>query len=88
MKIGRLVEAALSSLGSGAVIRMVAPETRWAPWIVGLLLLAMFLPVHIGVWGRFPVWYHLAFLVPLGPLVPLGASLLRKRPFQRATSPV
>jgi hypothetical protein len=88
MKIGRLVEAALASLASGAVIRAIAPTGGWAPWIVGLLLLAMFLPVHIGLWTRFPVWYHLAFLVPLAPLVPLGASLLRKRPFQPATSPV
>ena len=88
MKVGRLVEAAVASLATGAVIRTIAPTSRWAPWIAGLLLLAIFLPVHIGLWGRFPVWYHLAFLVPLAPLVPLGAALLRKRPFQPAPSPV
>jgi NhaP-type Na+/H+ and K+/H+ antiporter len=42
-----------------------------------LIILAIFLPVHVSLWARFPVWYHLAFLVPLVPLVVLGASLPR-----------
>src|SRR5205809_932378 len=29
---------------------------------------------------RFPVWYHLVFLITLGPLVALGAALLRSPP--------
>ena len=49
MKVGRLTEAALASLASGAVIRAIAPASRCAPWIVGLLLLSMFLPVHVGL---------------------------------------
>jgi hypothetical protein len=56
---------------------LVAPSKKWAPWIVGLIILAIFLPVHVSLWARFPVWYHLAFLVPLVPLVVLGASLPR-----------
>ncbi|HEY3778359.1 MAG TPA: hypothetical protein VGL35_09900 [Rhizomicrobium sp.] len=75
MKIARLVMAAVTSLVAGAVIRAVAPASRWAPWIAGSIILAMFLPSHIQLWSRFPVWYHLNFLVPLVPLVVLGAGL-------------
>ena len=77
MKAGRLIEAALASLATGAIVRFVAPHSRWVPWIVGLILLAMFLPVHLQLWTKLPVWYHLTFLVTLAPLVALGASLPR-----------
>ena len=77
MKIGRLTEAALSSVVAGAVVSLIAPSRRWAPWVVGLIILAMFLPVHVKLWDKFPLWYHLAFLVPLAPLVAFGASLMR-----------
>lgn len=80
MKIGRLSEAALTSIVAGAVVGWIDPSRKWAPWLVGLIVLAMFLPVHIGLWSRFPVWYHLAFLVPLVPLVVLGAALGRSSP--------
>lgn len=75
MKGGRLIEAALASVAAGAVVGLVARSKKWAPWAVGLIILAMFLPVHVNLWNKFPVWYHLAFLVPLAPLVALGASL-------------
>ena len=76
MKIGRLSEAALSSLAAGALVRAVAPASRAAPWIVGLVLLLLFLPVHVQLWSRLPVWYHLTFLVTLAPLVAIGAVLV------------
>ncbi|MBV9527936.1 hypothetical protein [Sphingomonas sp.] len=76
MKTGRLVEAALASLAAGAVVRLIAPASKWAPWIVGLILLAMFLPEHAKLWNRFPLWYHLSFLVPLAPLVAAGAVMV------------
>ena len=75
MKVGRLVEAALASLAAGASVGVIAPPSRWAPWLVGLITLGMFLPVHVSLWSRFPIWYHLAFLVPLVPLVVLGSRL-------------
>jgi hypothetical protein len=77
MKIGRLTEAAISSVAAGAVVGMIAPSKRWAPWLVGLIIVAMFLPVHVSLWNKFPAWYHLAFLVPLAPLVALGGFVAR-----------
>jgi hypothetical protein len=81
MKIARLAIGAVSSLAAGVVVRVIAPASRWAPWVVGLVLLALFIPDHIYVWARFPIWYHLTFLVTLAPLVALGAQLVpRKKP--------
>jgi len=77
MKIGRLAEAALTSIAAGAVVSAIAPTKKWAPWLVGLIVLAMFLPAHVKLWSHFPIWYHLAFLVPLAPLVALGGGLAR-----------
>ena len=77
MKIGRLTEAALTSLAAGAVTSWAAPSKKFAPWLVGLIVLAMFLPAHVSLWSKFPIWYHLAFLVPLVPLVVLGGMVTR-----------
>ena len=75
MKIARLSIAAVTSLVAGAVTRAVAPSNRLAPWIVGLAILLPFLWAHIHIWSKFPAWYHLTFLLPLVPLVALGAEL-------------
>ena len=75
MKLGRLAIAALASIGAGAVMSAVAPGSRRVPWIAGLLVLAMFLPIHIQIWSKLPVWYHLTFLLTIVPLFLLGASL-------------
>jgi len=78
MKIARLTMAAITSIAAGALVRAIAPQSRLAPWIVGLVILALFLPAHIQLWHRFPIWYHLSFLVPLAPMVALGAWLVRR----------
>jgi hypothetical protein len=75
MKIARLSMAAVTSVVAGMIVRAVASSSRWAPWIVGAVILALFIPSHIWLWNRFPIWYHLSFLVPLVPLVVLGAAL-------------
>ena len=80
MKAGRLLEAALTSLAAGAIVRLIAPSSRSAPWIVGLVLLALFVPEHVMLWSKFPVWYHLAFLLPLAPLLAAGAALVPNAP--------
>jgi hypothetical protein len=77
MKVGRLTEAALTSVAAGAIVACVAPSKKWTPWLVGFIILGLFLPVHVQIWNRLPIWYHLAFLLPLAPLVAVGASLSR-----------
>ena len=79
MKWARLLMAIVTSLVAGAVTRWISPSSRWAPLIVGSVMLAMFVPVHIAVWSEFPVWYHLAFLLPIIPAVLMGALLPPRR---------
>ena len=79
MKAGRLIEAALTSIAAGAIVRLIAPKSRWAPWMLGLVLLALFIPEHVRLWSKFPIWYHLTFLLTLAPLVALGGWLVSRR---------
>ena len=78
MKVGRLAEAALTSIAAGAVVGLIAPQKNWPAWATGLIILGLFLPVHVGLWSKFPVWYHLAFLLPIVPLVAFGSLLIRR----------
>lgn len=79
MLIARLVESALATISAGAVARLIAPASRVTPWVLGVLLLALFIPVHLSLWTKFPIWYHLAFLLSLLPLTLLGAALVKRR---------
>ena len=75
MKWARLLMAIVTSVVAGAVTGWISRSSRWAPWIVGGVVLAMFLPVHIAIWSKFPVWYHLTFLLTIIPAA-LGGALL------------
>lgn len=79
MKVARLTLAALASLAAGATAGYIAPTRRGTAWLLGAIILAMFIPVHVHLWAKFPVWYHLFFLVTLVPFVALGAALTRNR---------
>lgn len=74
MKAARLLMAAVTSVAAGAVAGWISPA-RWVPWIVGGIVLAMFLPAHIAIWSKLPVWYHLTFLLTIVPLVLWGARI-------------
>jgi len=78
MKIGRLLIGAAASLAAGAAVSTMARPSTSLPWVLGAILLAAFIPIHIQLWTKFPVWYHLVFLATLAPLVALGAGLRRR----------
>ena len=75
MKWARLLMAIVTSVVAGAVTGWISRSIRWGPLIVGSVVLAMFVPVHIGIWSKFPVWYHLTFLLTIIPAVLVGALL-------------
>lgn len=79
MKVGRLLIGAVASLAAGAATGMIARSKTSLPWVLGAILLLAFVPMHIELWTKFPVWYHLTFLGTLVPLVALGARLTRSR---------
>jgi hypothetical protein len=61
MKVARLILGALASLAAGAAAGLIAPSRTGLPWVLGAVVLAAFIPVHVQLWGKFPVWYHLVF---------------------------
>ena len=77
MMICRLVLGLLSSLCAGFVCATVA-RNRVAPKVAGAVMVVLFLPVHYMLWVKFPMWYHLFFLISLAPALLIGASLQSK----------
>jgi hypothetical protein len=78
MKLDRLVLGAISSLGAGFVAAWVVNGRMRAATLTGIVLLGLFIPGHYRIWDKFPVWYHLTFLVSLLPLTLLGSALNRR----------
>jgi hypothetical protein len=75
MKWARLLMAIVTSLAAGAATGWISRTGRWAPLIVGSVVLATFLPMHVAIWSKFPAWYHLTFLLTIIPAVFAGALL-------------
>src|SRR5258708_3597962 len=70
----RLLLSAVCSLAAGLA---AARFDKRAPLISGTILLLLFIPVHYGLWSKFPIWYHLTFLASLPLLSLAGGRLLR-----------
>ncbi len=78
MKLTRLSIGALATVLAGVVAALVArlQPTREA-LTTGVVLLVLFIPQHIMLWDKFPVWYHLTFLLSLVPLTYVGGRSQR-----------
>lgn len=75
MKLARLAMGAVSSLAAGFVTAWIGKDRMRAAMLTGVVLLALFIPNHYLLWSKFPIWYHLTFLVSLVPFTLLGAAL-------------
>jgi hypothetical protein len=78
MMIARLVIGALATIVAGLVTAVVARGSTFMKLAPGLLLLAAFIPQHIMLWEKFPVWYHLTFLLSLVPLTYAGGKAVSR----------
>ena len=85
MQVARLVTGAVASLCAGFVAAWIAKGSATPVRLLAALLLLLFLPVHYGLWNRFPLWYHVVFLASLVPLTLLGAGLKAKPPADMQT---
>ena len=75
MKIARLAIGACATVAAGVVTHAVARSTA-AGVVFGAVLLAIFIPEHVKLWDKFPVWYHLTFLLSLVPLSYFGGRMV------------
>jgi hypothetical protein len=85
MLLARLSIGALATLGAGLVATVIAPRSKLVTLMPGLLLLVTFIPQHISLWDKFPVWYHLTFLLSLVPLTYIGGTISSRRQDNRAS---
>ena len=83
MMIVRLSIGALATVSMGFVTASITPSAV-ARLIPGLILLIVFIPEHVTLWDKFPIWYHLWFLLSLVPLTYLGNSISRGAMSQRS----
>jgi hypothetical protein len=75
MLCARLAIGAVAALAAGFIAAVIARKSLVATLMPGALLLVAFIPVHITLWDKFPLWYHLTFLVSLVPLTYAGGKL-------------
>jgi hypothetical protein len=86
MMIARLTIGALATVAAGLVTAVIARGSTLVRLAPGLLLLVAFIPQHIMLWEKFPVWYHLTFLVSLVPLTYLGGNAINRETASAAPS--
>lgn len=77
MMAARLAISFVATLSAGAVAAWIARDRLTWPLITGIVLLAIFIPVHLHIWTHFPLWYHLTFLPSLPILSVVGGRLVR-----------
>jgi hypothetical protein len=75
MMVARLVLGVLSSLGAGLTVAWITRRNGRMAQVLAGILFVLFIPVHYSLWDRFPLWYHLTFLVSLVLATLWGAML-------------
>jgi hypothetical protein len=75
MMIARLSIGAVATLSAGFVTALIT-RSAVARLIPGVLLLVAFVPQHVMLWDKFPIWYHLTFLLSLVPLTYVGGRIV------------
>ena len=84
MLVARLSISVVATLAAGLVTASIAPRSTLVRLMPGLLLLVAFIPEHINLWDKFPIWYHLTFLVSLVPLTYIGGTIGSRQRGNRA----
>jgi len=71
MMIARLSIGAFATIVMGIVTAVIARSVI-AKLMPGIIMLLLFIPQHVVLWQKFPIWYHLTFLISLIPLTYAG----------------
>jgi hypothetical protein len=79
MKLLRLAIGAVATIAAGWATALVVRGPAIAIG-TGVVLLVFFIPEHISLWTKFPLWYHLTFLLSLVPLCVLGGRFASRAP--------
>src|SRR5687768_4609123 len=63
MMFARLALGIVATLAAARLAVVIANHRDHAALALGIVLVLFFIPVHIGLWDKFPLWYHLFFLL-------------------------
>lgn len=85
MMFARLWIGAVATVAMGFVTACITQSTL-ARVIPGVIMLIVFIPQHVMLWDKFPLWYHLTFLLSLVPLTYVGNSMVRGGMNQRSAA--
>jgi hypothetical protein len=83
MMLVRLSIGAVATLAAGFATALVAWRATPAVLATGVILLGLFIPQHVMLWDKFPIWYHLTFLLSLVPLTYGGGKTATRWPTVR-----
>ena len=83
MMVARLSIGAVATIIAGWITAVIWKRSALLASVTGLVVLLLFIPQHIMLWAKFPVWYHLTFLLTLVPLSVVGGQLGRMRQIRR-----
>jgi hypothetical protein len=75
MLLARLAVGFFSSLVAGFACSYVARRSPKPLYVLSIIMVVFFLPVHYNLLAKFPIWYHVVFLGTLAPLIILGGAL-------------
>jgi Na+-driven multidrug efflux pump len=75
MLLARLAVGTFSSVVAGFACSSIAGPARKATYVLALVMVVFFLPVHYRLLAKFPLWYHVVFLGTLAPLIIAGGAL-------------
>ena len=78
MMLARLTESTVALVIAAWIASRAAPASRQAGWGLGIVLLLCFIPIHYGLWNKFPVWYHAYFLASLVAVPSIVATVGRE----------
>jgi hypothetical protein len=75
MMFARLSVGAVATIAAGWITAVIWKQSALAASVTGLVVLLLFIPQHVMLWAKFPVWYHLTFLLSLVPLAYAGGRI-------------
>jgi hypothetical protein len=75
MMVARLLLSSIFLIVAAWIVQRIAQPARYAAIAFGIVMLLAFIPIHIQLWPKFPIWYHLYFLTSLLVLPQLTAMI-------------
>jgi hypothetical protein len=79
MLLSRQVVGIAASVIAGVTSTKLSSNNKRSAWLVGVIIFGLAAYHHLfNVWNDYPVWYHLAYLLPIVPVVGLSQYLVGK----------